>query len=99
MEAQARRAATLKRLTRASALGAALLGVLIYAGIAGVPADVLGWFAAGSQPQVTTGGGTPGDASSTAPSAPGQAPGSYSGSPQAPEPYAGGPVRARSGGS
>jgi len=47
MEAQASRAATLKRLTRVSALGAALLAVLIYAGISGLPADVLGCLAAG----------------------------------------------------
>lgn len=87
MDGQARRAAALKRLTRASALAAALLGVLIYAGISGMPAQVQAWLALGDQPQVTADPTAPGDDS--APAAPAQAPG----------PYTGGPTQARSGAS
>ena len=89
MEGQARRAATLKRLTRVSALAAALLGVLVYAGVSGLPADVQGWVAAGSQPDVTSGAAASGDDSAPAPAPPAQAPGSY----------AGGPVQTRTGAS
>jgi hypothetical protein len=89
MEAQARRAALLKRLTRASALAAALLGVLIYAGVSGLPSDVQGWFVSSSQPQVTLDNGAPSDDEEPAPAAPAQAP----------NPSAGGPVQARTGAS
>jgi hypothetical protein len=89
MDAQPRRAALLKRLTRASALAAALLGVLIYAGVSGLPADVQGWFAAGSQAQLTPDSGAPSDDEAPAPAPP----------VQAPAPNAGGPVQARSGAS
>ena len=88
MDGQARRAAALKRFTRASALTAALLGILIYAGVSGLPAGVQAWLAASVQAQVTTDPG----ASSTddnAPAPPAQAPGSY----------AGGPVQTRTGAS
>lgn len=100
MEVRARRAATLKRLTRASALAAAALGLLVYAGISGLPNDVLGWLAPDSQPQVTTGDGAPDAGSTTAQGAPEQAPDPSIGRPQqAPGAYTGAPVRARSGGS
>jgi hypothetical protein len=89
MDAQARRTALLKRLTRASALAAALLGFLIYAGVSGLPADVQGWFAAGSQPQLTQDSGVPSDDEAPAPAPPAQAP----------APNAGGPVQARTGAS
>jgi hypothetical protein len=87
MEAQARRAEVLRRLTRASALGAALLGIVIYAGVSGLPAEVQAWLAAGSQAPVTTDPGTSSDDSAPAP--PAQAPGSYTG----------GPVQTRTGAS
>ncbi|MBJ7611510.1 MAG: hypothetical protein JF924_04230 [Candidatus Dormibacteraeota bacterium] len=89
MDAQARRAALLKRLTRASALAAALLGVLIYAGVSGLPSDVQGWFVSSSQPQVTQDNGAPSDEEAPAPAAPAQVP----------NPSAGGPVQARTGAS
>jgi hypothetical protein len=89
MDAQARRAALLKRLTRASALAAALLVVLIYAGVSGLPADVQGWFAASSPLPVTQDSSAPGDDETAAPAPPAQDPG----------PYARGPVQARSGAS
>jgi len=87
MDAQARRAALLKRLTRTSALAAALLGVLIYAGVSGLPSDVQGWFVTASQPQVTQDSGAPSDDEAPAPPA------------QAPNPSAGGAVQARTGAS
>ena len=91
MDAQARRAALLKRLTRASALAAALLGVLIYAGVSGLPSDVQGWFvtASQSQPQVTQDNGAPSDEEAPAPAPPAQAP----------NPSSGSPVQARTGAS
>ena len=61
--------------------------VLIYAGISGMPAQVQAWLALGDQPQVTADPTAPGDDS--APAAPAQAPG----------PYTGGPTQARSGAS
>ena len=82
-----RRAVALRRLTRASALAAALFGVLIYAGVSGLPSEVQAWLGAGNQPQVTTDPAAPSD--DTAPAPPAQAPGSY----------AGGPVQTRTGAS
>jgi hypothetical protein len=101
MEAQARRAATLKRLTRASALVAALLAALIYAGVSGLPAGVLGWLADGGQPAVTDPDIGPGGGPDAAPPTSEQEdPGEFLGAPQQPpRSYGGGPVRARSGGS
>jgi hypothetical protein len=89
MEAQARRTALLKRLTRASALAAALLGALIYAGVSGLPADVQAWFATASPPQVTQDNGVPSGEEAPAPAPPAEAPNQS----------AGGPVQARTGAS
>jgi hypothetical protein len=87
VDGQARRAAALKKFTRASAVTAALLGILIYAGVSGLPAGVQAWLAADVQPQVTTDAGASSD--DNAPAPPAQAPGSY----------AGGPVQTRTGAS
>jgi hypothetical protein len=88
MEGQVRRLAALKRLTRASAVAAALLGVLIYAGVSGLPADVQGWVAAAAQPQLTPSTGDSSDDTGTAPAPPAQAPSST-----------GGPAQTRTGAS
>jgi hypothetical protein len=87
MDAQARRNVRLRSLTRSAAVVAASLGVLIYVGVSGLPATVLGLFVADVQSTVSPADGTPNDSASPTPPD------------QAPAPYAGGPVRTRTGAS